>query len=895
MPLSAGTRLGPYEITGPLGAGGMGEVYRARDSRLGREVAIKVLPETVAGNAEAWSRFEREAKAVASLSHPNILALHDFGVENGTAYSVTELLEGETLRARLDVSSLPVRKVIDYGSQIARGLAAAHDKGVVHRDLKPENIFITHDGRAKILDFGLAKIAPPSSADLTSSPTVDAGTRPGTVMGTMAYMSPEQVRGREVDPRSDIFAFGSVLHEMLTGRAAFRRDTPADTMSAILKEDPPTLAGTSMEIPPALQRIVEHCLEKNPSERFQSARDLAFQLDAVGAASTSAAVKTAGIDTREPRRGLRVAAVFLAGLALGAGIGAMLAARLWAPQALEPPRIRYLSYSGRDGEPSASADGRLIAYPSGHEGRSQIWLKQHPGGDEVALTTGPDDRLPRISPDGSQVLFTRIEGVSSSLFKIPIVGGEPRKIADDAYDGDWSPDGGSVVFVRDGMDGGTLVTTLWVVDAAGQGSREIAAVELALLGGPRWSPDGKTVAVVKLQAENAPNVLMLVPVSGGESRILTPAPPPGRLSSPVWTGDGSSILYAQSGSFAASSADEGAGRVMLHHIDTGETEVRMWLPNSANVIDTLGDGELVLGVSVQRQNLVEAALAGERRSSAERGITRGNSADRQPVFSRDGSWVLFSSNRGGDLDLWKLEVATGAIRRITEDRADDWDPAFTPDGRSIVWSSNRAGHFEIWTCAADGTGARQLSQDGFDAENPTVTPDGEWIVYNSTNPKGSGIWKIHPDGTGAVRIVAGSFSTPDVSPDGKHVAFRSAREPRSLFIARVEDGEHVIEPIDVPGSNFNARPRWMPDGTRFLYTASDATGARGVYVQDFVPGRDTTAGRRPLLEFVLEEPPETYGIAPDGTRIIFSKADTLNSLMLAEGLSGVTRPGAGAR
>jgi len=445
------------------------------------------------------------------------------------------------------------------------------------------------------------------------------------------------------------------------------------------------------------------------------------------------------------------------------------------------------------------------------------------------------------------------------------------------------------------VDADGLTTLLWRVDASGQNSREIAAVPLARLRGPRWSPDGATIAVVKTQAENAPNVLLLVPASGGKSRILTPPPPQGRLSSPVWTGDGSSILYAHSGSFAAAGVDEGSGRVVLHPVDSGEAQVRMWLPDSADDLDLIGDGTLVLGVSTVRQNLVEVPLADERRSSAERGITRGNSVDRQPVFSRDGKWVLFSSNRSGDLDLWKLEVATGSIRRITEDRADDWDPAFTPDGRSILWSSNRTGHFEIWICAAEGTGARQLSDDGVDAENPTVTPDGKWVIYNSTNPEKTGVWKIHPDGTGAERILAGSFSTPDVSPDGKHVAFRSAREPRRLHIARVEDGKPVISPIDLPGHNTNARPRWMPDGTRFLYTASDATGARGVYVQDFAPGRDTTAGRRVLLEFVRDQPPETFGVAPDGSRIIFSRDDTLDSLMIAEGLAGVRRPLSSAR
>jgi serine/threonine protein kinase len=279
--LAAGSRLGPYEIIAPLGAGGMGEVYRARDSRLGREVAIKVLPERLAADPESRERFEREARAVASLSHPNILAIHDFGVEAGVAYSVTELLEGETLRGRIGDSPMPARKVLEFARQMARGLAAAHEKGIVHRDLKPENIFVTGDGQVKILDFGLAKIAAGEGMPLTEMLTLQGGTTPGTVMGTMGYMSPEQVRGQPADHRTDLFSFGAIVYEMLSGRRAFRRDTAADTMSAILKEEPPELSGIQAGIAPGLERLVHHCLEKSPAERFQSARDLAFHLEAI--------------------------------------------------------------------------------------------------------------------------------------------------------------------------------------------------------------------------------------------------------------------------------------------------------------------------------------------------------------------------------------------------------------------------------------------------------------------------------------------------------------------------------------------------------------------------------------------------------------------------------------
>ncbi len=890
MSLSAGTRLGPYEILGPLGAGGMGEVYRARDPRLGREVAIKVLPARVAGDAEALARFEREARAVAVLSHPNILAIHDFGVEQGTAFSVTEMLEGETLRERLAGSPLPVRKALDYASQIARGLAAAHDKGIVHRDLKPENIFITHDGRAKILDFGLAKVGVAAEGDLTASPTMEMGTRPGTVLGTMGYMSPEQVRGQTLDQRSDLFAFGSILYEMLSGKRAFSRETPADTMSAILKEDPPGLASVPQEIPPALQRLVEHCLEKNPAERFQSARDLAFHLDAVSTGSTSSMTPMAPVARRRPRAGWRTAILVAVALAAGLAAGGFAALRIWAPAPYVPPTIRYISYSGRDAEPSASRDGRLIAYSSVHEGRSQIWLKQFPSGDEVALTSGPGDHQPRISPDGSQVLFTRVEGSTSSIQKLPVVGGEPRKIVDDAYDADWSPDGNAVVFLRDRLDDGAAVSVIGAVEATGQGVRELADVKTAQLNAPRWSPDGGRIVAVKSGTENAPNTLLLVAAAGGDPQTLVPPPPAGRLSSPVWVDGGRALLYAQSETFVAGGSDWASGRIVLQDVASGRAEIRMWLPLSASVLDLLGPGSVVMGVSSNRQNLKQVPLAGGTASGAAGWLTRGNSIDRQPAYSPDGQWILFSSNRGGgNLDLWKLSAESGAIRRLTEDSADDWDPAFSPDGESILWSTNRSGHFEIWMSAVDGTGAHQLTQDGFDAENPTMTPDGTWVVYNSANPAQPGIWKIRPDGKDATRIVPGSWSTPDVSPDGKYVAFRTSAQLRSVMIARVEDGALVGTPIELPGSGFSGRPRWMPDGKRFLYTASDETGARGIYIQEFVPGRDTVATRRPVSPFEYQQPAESFGVAPDGSRLVYSVLDTVDSLMLAQGLTGVAR------
>src|SRR5256712_2778774 len=340
----------------------MGEVYRARDTRLGRDVAIKVLPGQVASDPEALARFEREARAVAALNHPHILSLFDVGRQDGTTYAVTELLEGATLRDQLKAGALPVRKAVEYAIQIAQALAAAHAKGIVHRDLKPDNVFLTRDGGVKLLDFGLAAQSgggAPEDADDTTSPTQSRYTDPGTILGTAGYMAPEQVRGQATDHRADVFAFGCTLFEMLTGVRAFKRDTAAETMTAILKDSPAWPAGKDMEVPPALARLVGHCLEKSPEERFQSARDLAFGLqnafDASGARAGTAA------PAPQSRAGRRVAA--LAWLAVGGIIGGLagfgLVRRLSLPEVIEPVRMRPLTFSGQDREASALAHRRL--------------------------------------------------------------------------------------------------------------------------------------------------------------------------------------------------------------------------------------------------------------------------------------------------------------------------------------------------------------------------------------------------------------------------------------------------------------------------------------------------------------------------------------------------------
>jgi len=457
MPLATGTRLGPYEILAPIGAGGMGEVYRARDPKLNRDVAIKILPQALAADPAALARFEREAQAVAALSHPNILAIHDFGVEGGTPYAVMELLEGQTLRDQMGGAAVAPRKAVEYALQIAAGLAAAHARGITHRDLKPENVFVTRDGHVKILDFGLAKQRVAGAADATVAATRNLETGQGTVLGTVGYMAPEQLRGQPVDPRADIFAFGAVLYEMLTGRRAFHGATPADTISAILKEDPPELTSTvAAVVPQALDRIVRRCLEKNPDERFQSARDIAFALQALSGTSSGSASTHAGAPpTRSRMRRLTgpligvLAGALLALVAVGF-VQSRQADRASAPPPL--PSFRKLTF-GRGAIDGARfvPGSHDIAYSARWQGSpSAVYLLREGSVEPRALDT-PGALLLATSAQGGAAVMTAPalnNGLTEgSVSVLPFAGGGPREIRRSALNADFAEDGAELCLI----------------------------------------------------------------------------------------------------------------------------------------------------------------------------------------------------------------------------------------------------------------------------------------------------------------------------------------------------------------------------------------------------------------------------------------------------------------
>ena len=895
MAFPSGRKLGAFELVGPLGAGGMGEVYRARDTRLDRTVAIKVLGAQLSCDPERLQRFEQEARAASALNHPNIVTIYDIGRQDDACYLAMEFVDGKTLRELLDAGPLPLKKALTIAAQVADGLAKAHSAGIVHRDLKPENIIVSSDGLVKILDFGLAKLATPMPEMTSVSATAAIpATHPGMILGTVGYMSPEQARGKTVDFRSDQFSLGTVMYEMLTGRKPFHADSAAQTMATIIEDDPRPISDLNPRAPAPLRWIVERCLAKEPEERYASTRDLARDLqrvrDHLSEASSASALGIAAPASTTPQQkgGLAsIAGAVVIALAIGLGLGAW----LFRGRAVEPPIVHNLTFSGADQDPAASPDGQSIVFSSFRDGKTRIWLKQLRGGGEAPVTDGPDFN-PRFSPDGSMIVFARRQEDNFWICRASIVGGEMRRLAQGATP-DWSQDGKTIAFVRN--------FSIWLMEPDGSNARELRRLqgsEGSFAQKLRWSPDGKWIAVESviggLASENTR--FELVSSDGKQSLMVKPAFAGGDLSAVTWVSK-DEVIYARSLSASSVGAVNAiSSRLIRQKVPQGPAQSIVWVPGGVRSVEPLGAERVVLDSVTSRQNLRELTLK-DGKVTAEKWLTHGSSIDRQPVYSPDGQWIMFTSNRSGNLDLWAVSTKDGTIRRLTDDPADDWDPAFTYDGK-LLWTSHRSGNFEIWMAEADGSGARQVSHDGIDAENATATPDGS-IIYNSGS-KDRGLWRIRPDGSQAKRIVSAVANWPEASPDGQYVMATgrglSSFEGISpgavnIRIYRTSDGNEIYRiplhsaQLVTPGIG---RARWTPDGKHIVFIDAEADGVSSLYMQDFLAGQDTSSTRRLLLHDP-DRQPETIGVSPDGTHIVYGVIDVQSNLLMLEGVKDVKR------
>ena len=871
MPLSPGEHLGPYEIVDRLGAGAMGEVYRARDARLDREVAIKILPSDVSSDPDRLRRFEQEARAAGRLEHPNILAVHDFGQHDGTMYVVTELLEGMTLRDRLAEGAIPPRKAVEWARDLARGLGAAHEKGIVHRDVKPENLFVTVDGRIKVLDFGLARTIVPllaggSDSSAADSPTIELGTSPGTILGTVGYMAPEQVRGEPADARADVFAFGAVVFEMLTGQRAFARATSIDTLHAILREDPPELASRVRGVPAALERIVRRCLEKNPAERFQSMRDLGFAFEAVAGGGevpseflavpstiSGASLLPPGTKTSARRSLFIVAAI----VAIAVPFGAILGGRFgfFAHPPAPTPSYRQLTFRrGTVYTARFVPDGTTIVYSAVWNGRPKELFSTSVSTREARPFGLVRYDIVGASEDGElAVLIRQDDGFTpATLARVPMAGGTPKEIAEGITWADWLGHGDEFVVIR---------------PTEGKNRLELPIGNVLLetthsLSYPRLSPDGKSVALLEHTPGGIGDAGNLVVVDrAGKRSVLSSGW--ASIEGVGWNPRGGEVWFTASKEGMANSlwaVRAGAaprllarapGRLVLHDVgrdgrvlaeqNSFRASMTAFSPADHEEHDvSLFDFGSVAGLSADGTTLLFSESgngAGGKSQSYLRSTAGG------PTL-RLGGGAPIALSRDGKMALLVPEPADGTILLI---------PAGAGGARTIRLGKNvLAGGF-----LPDGKRAVVL------ASEPEKAPR-LWVVDTET-----GISKpLTPEGT--------SIRADPVSPDGRSAFAKIG--PRVVIVS-IDDQTTK----DVPGATAADQPlAWTGDG-RGLFVRERGQNPARIFRLDLTTGR-----RIPWRELAPSDPAGILGvwdvaIQNDGAAWAYSYGRLLSDLYAIDG------------
>jgi eukaryotic-like serine/threonine-protein kinase len=820
LPLSAGTRLGPYEVVAPLGAGGMGEVYRARDTRLGRDVAVKVLPAPMAGDIEFRERFEFEAHAVARLRHPNILALHDIGEADGLRFIVTELVEGEPLRG-----PVPLRKLLDIAAQIAAGLAAAHEAGVVHRDVKPDNLLMTRDGRVTILDFGLAREQPLAE----DGPGVTrAVTSAGTVLGTVAYMSPEQARGALADARSDQFSFGLVLYELASGRQAFARDSAVQTLTAIIEADPDLTPLATL--PVQLRWIIERCLAKDPADRYASTADLYRELrqlrDRQSEIGRSGTQDIVAPPTR--RRQFWPALAVIAGVAAGAFTWG----RRDSATAIDAYRfVPFAVDAGVQSMPAWSPDGQSLAFSGEVDGYYQIFTRRLDQSTASQVTSLAGDCIyPTWDAGGTRVFFQLSQSAgqslganSSEVWMVSAAGGAPERLITSTAAFAVAPDGSSLVFLARpsaNVEDGTYV--LRAFDLQNRSTRELIPVPLKYdrnynptSRGLEFAPDGKSLALLKPGGDEL--VVLTNPLSapGGVPRTVRFAPAEG-------------------------------GVVSLYEFD--------WMPDSRHVVLVLrdprgGDQSLWMG-DAKRGTLAR--------------ITASSHWEMMPAASPDGARLAFSSTPL-DWDIIEIDLASGASRPlIASARYDGWGD-WMPDGSGLVFSTQRTGRFEIWQQTfRDGVARMVVTPDAFPGEpslflvQGAISPDGRSLAYVRFAPSGTRVYLTALAGSRPVQltseaVIGGVDDGPMWSPDGRWILFRRGSQLLKALASGGTAPSVVNREIVDSSMKSEGAAQWLPDGRTVIYSAAD--GLRQMPV-DGGPSR-----------LIVREQPMLWDVSPDGRMI----------------------------
>ncbi len=922
MPITAGTRLGRYEVRSQIGAGGMGEVYLAFDTELDRTIALKILPVQLAGDPQRMRRFVQEAKAASSLNHQNIITIYEIGDTDSTRYIATEFVDGLTLRQRIKQSPLSVGEVFEISIQIASALVAAHEAGIIHRDIKPENIMLrSRDGFVKVLDFGLVKLTEPTTglADTEAPTRALVNTDAGTVMGTVSYMSPEQARGKAVDARTDIWSLGAILYEMLTGQTPFSGETSADVIASIMKSEPPPIARYTSEVPDKLVDLVSKALEKDRDERYQTIKDLLVDLrrlkkrfdfenemersvspDTGGpTASRSGAItltqtgsKTLSLDGGRPtssaeyivseikrhKTGAVLISVVVLLLLVGAG------AYFWPRRevklkgpSLSAMKITRLTSGGSvgsasiDGSTSISPDGKYVVFTLAEGGMISLWVRQISTSSDVQIVPPAEGSSigSTISPDGEFVyhVWRDAQNPNGVLYQVPILGGTRRSLLQNVGTPiSISPDGQRFTFIRFVTEQGAA--SLMIANIDGSGERLLATRkgnDWFSESGPSWSPDGKLIACGAGTDTGGTYMTILgVPVDGGTPKPLTSHKWFGQVYRVAWLSDGSGLV-----ALASSDLQEGVGS-QLWFISQPEGAVRR-VTNDLN-----GYGRVSLGIAADNKTIVTAMSdtsaqiwvtgVGEPSAKAKR-ITNGKTDGLAGLSWLSDGRLIYTTQIGDNSEFWTIKADGSDSKQLFADNNPKGRPVLTPDGKYIFFDYTRNNKTHVWRLNSDGSGLKQITDGDYATSHPSCSTDGKWILFLSWRDGNHHLWKVSVEGGEAVKI-SDKLSMPgSYSPDGKTIAYGyfepGGAEPWRLALQSSEGGT-VLKTFEPQPSLGYGKVAWTADGRSLIYEGRIAR-VDNLFTQPIDEGKP-----RQLTDFPADNN-YYFALSSDGKQLAISR------------------------